>query len=203
MTPRARQAGTEDGFTLVELLVSLALMAMMSAYALGALRSFGAIERVSRQFEAQAEVDAVQRNLRQLIGDARWILRTGDDGVPQAIFSGEPERLVLLSVLNDRLERGGLYVLEFTHDAANRHLEMRRRLYRPSGDGSERRLVLLEGVERIALRYCGTPCTADPSRWPESWEAADRLPSRVALDIAFTTPGRGWPLLRVPVMVAQ
>ena len=197
---QARHSHPEDGFTRVELLVSLALRAMMSAYALGALRSFGAIERVSQEFEQQAEADAVARNLRQIIGDARFVL-TGDDN--HAIFSGEPGRLLLLSVLNDRLERGGLYVLEFVHDAANHRFEMRRQLYRPSGNGGARSVVLLEGVERIALRYCGTPCTADPSRWPERWEAADRLPSRIALDIAFTAKSRSWPLLRVAVMVSQ
>ena len=36
---QARHSHPEDGFTRVELLVSLALRAMMSAYALGALRS--------------------------------------------------------------------------------------------------------------------------------------------------------------------
>ncbi len=197
-------ADGEDGFTLIELLVSLALMAMMSAYAVGALRTFNAIERVSHSFEESAEVDAAQRNLRQIIGDARLIYRTSADGLPNAIFSGKSDTLTLLSILNDRLERGGLYVLEFGLDAENQRLEMRRRLYRPTGDGSVRNVAVLEGVERVEWRYCGTPCSEnDPGRWPDSWESLDRLPSRVALEIKFVDAGRKWPTLRVPIVPAQ
>lgn len=207
MTQHATPLASDDcesGFTLVELLVSLALMAMMSAYAVGALRTFGAMERVSNGFEQQAEVDAAQRNLRQLIGDARLVYRTDENGLPNAIFSGRPDTLRLLSILNDRLERGGLYVLDFGLDADNQRLEMRRRLYRPSGDGGVRSVAILEGVERVGWRYCGMPCNEnDPERWPDTWEPPDRLPSRVALEIEFTDDRRKWPTLRVPIVSAQ
>jgi general secretion pathway protein J len=194
----------EAGFTLVELLVSLALMAMMSAYAVGALRTFSSMERVSKSFEQQAEVDAAQRNIRQLIGDARLVFRIDENGLANAIFSGKPDSLTLISILNDRLERGGLYVLEFGLNANHQRLEMQRRMHRPTGEGSVRNIAILEGVERVSWRYCGSPCSEnDLTLWPDNWKIVDRLPSRVALEIVFVDKGRDWPTLRIPLVAAQ
>jgi general secretion pathway protein J len=194
----------EAGFTLVELLVSLALMALMSAYAVASLRTFSAMERVSKTFEQQAEVYAAQRNLRQLIGDARLVYRTDDNGLPKALFDGKSDAIRVLSTLNDRLERGGLYVLDFTFDEENHRLQLKSQLFRPNGEYNLRSVPILEGVESLTWRYCGIPCSeTDPTRWPNNWIPVDRLPSRVALELQFTDRRRMWPILRLPIFPAQ
>ncbi len=194
----------EAGFTLIELLVSLALMAMMSVYAVSALRTFGALERVSDKFAQESEVEATQRILRQLIGDTRLIYRTDENGLPNANFSGEPDALSLTTILNDRLERGGLYVLEFALNPKKKNLEMRRRLYRPMSEGAAKTVTIIDGIKTVGWRYCGMPCSeSNPSLWPDTWEPKDRLPSRVALEIEFMEPGRTWRTLQVPLVASQ
>jgi general secretion pathway protein J len=192
--------GGAEGFTLVELLVALALLGLMTAYAVAALRSLRDVSRATDELEARAEVEAVVRHLRQSLADTRAIFVNEENGAAQLVFSGGPARIGLITVMNDRLERGGLYALDYGIDDKGKALTLKRRLYRPDGQAPVAEESLLEGIESVAFRYCEATCTLAPNDWPESWKPQDRLPGFVRITVAFPkTDTRRWPELVVPL----
>jgi prepilin-type N-terminal cleavage/methylation domain-containing protein len=199
-----RHARADDGFTLVEMLVALALLGLMTAYAVGALRSLGQIARVGEDIEAAAEVEAVARHLRQTIADARAVFAPGDDDDQRLVFTGRGDRLSFVTVLNDRLERGGLYLLDYGVEADTGELTLRRRVYRPDVEaiGDAAKLRLLGNVERIEFTYCETRCVA-ASDWRNNWNIADRFPGLVRVAVRFRQGDRRqWRETVVPLAAA-
>ena len=196
----------QAGFTLIELLVALALMALMVAFALGALRSLKSIGRVAQVMDGADDVEAASRHLRHIIADARIVFAPENDNSARIIFEGGEHHLRFVSVLNDALEHGGLYILDYGFDPSDKTFVLHRQVLRPGkamtgGDG----LLLLADVAGITFRYCDGPsCTAVPAEWPTVWEARDRLPRLVAVSVEFP-PGdvRKWPLLVAPIAAAQ
>jgi general secretion pathway protein J len=202
-----RMRETMEGFTLVEMLVALVLLGLMTAYAVGALRSFGQMSRVTEEIEAGAEVEAVARHLRQSIADARAVFVPLDDEVQKLVFSGRADRLSFVSVLNDRLARGGLYVLDYGAGANQGDFVLRHGLFRPSvgsdsvSAGAEE-VNLLRGVESIALAYCAAPCDGK-NGWRDSWNDPERFPALVRITVGFPEGDRRrWPETIVPIAAA-
>lgn len=196
----------EEGFTLIELLVSLALLALMATYALGSLQSMRSVEQVSRDFERRAEIDAVIRNFEQLVADSRIVFAQNAGDAPRIVFTGEPDRLRLLTVLNDRLERGGLHLLDFTRDEASNRFVLRRRLFRPAdSETAEFRITpLLDRIASIRFSYCRGPCGARSGEWTDSWALTDQLPSRLQLEIGYQIDEARPPrTITVPLMAAD
>ena len=110
----------DDGFTLVELLVSLALLSLMAIYALNAFSSLRDINRVEDRVDAQMEVEAVARHLRETIADVRPIFVRDSNNAPKLLFRGSPGVLEFVSASNGGLETGGLGV-DHRDDLAQLH----------------------------------------------------------------------------------
>lgn len=212
---RPNDAGREAGFTLLELLVALSLLAVLMALMFGGLR-FG-----TRVWESG---DASLRGLAEMQTAANFIRRQIAQSIPRnlpaqpgasattASFRGAPDGLRLITPAPSRLMRGGLYEIVLGLDGAGRGGASRliawlRPLDRGAGadrptldqDERTRQVVLLEGVANVRLRYFGQGADFDePPQWHDRWEDMLAPPDLVSVRLDFP-PGdrRGWPELVV------
>ena len=181
---------SESGTTLVELLVALALLSLMIVYALGALGYLRTMDQFAAGIETQSAVEAVAQHMRQSIADARITFERTDGETTRIVFKGDPTALELVSVLNDELATGGLFVLRYEAGGQGT-FSLKRRLHRTELAAE---VVLLDGIKNLRFRYFGAIEAGGEASWLERWPVADRLPMAVAVTVTFPeSDSRRWP----------
>jgi general secretion pathway protein J len=200
---------SEAGFTLLELMVAVSLLALLSVMMVGGL-SFGA--RVWEHSEStgqdQSHIAAVQALLRRQIAEMQAQQVRGADRRPSLAFEGTGERLAFIGPVPEYLGRGGYYVIAVELEASGRekNLVMRWEPFtreRPGLAFSEaaRQEVLLRDVASVAFRYFGRDRRGQPDGWLATWAAGDRLPQLVALELSFAPEVEAvWPKLVAAVV---
>lgn len=211
---RPPRAGAEAGFTLLELLVAMSLLAVLLALMFGGLR-FG-----TRVWESG---DAALRGLSDLQSASNFVRRQiassiprnastqAGDGEPTPSFRGAPDGLKLVTLAPSQLMPGGLYEVALGLDGGGgggyRLSAWLRPLARQPGDERltidqderTRQVVLLDGVADLRLRYFGQGEDFDePPTWHDRWEDMLAPPNLVSVRVTFA-PGdrRTWPELVV------
>lgn len=197
----------EAGFTLVELLVAIALLGMISLALFGGIR-FGARswDAGTRQLAQINEIEVAQSLLRRLLGGAREVVLSETDGGPDGgSFVGRADALYFAAPLPAHRGLGGAYGFALRmerHQDGNR-LVLAWRLQRPerppaAGGEFEDQTVLLADVADIAFAYYSTQGRDLTPAWVERWDGADRMPQLVRLEVEFAAgDGRHWPPLTV------
>ena len=195
-----RSAGWNDaGFTLVEMLVSMALLSLMAIYALSALSSLRDFNRVAGRVGSQAEVAAVARYFHEAISDARLIYAVDENNSPRFIFQGLAHSIEFVSASNGQRETGGLYLVRYSVDAEGT-LIAQRQILRDKSRGEPSRVTLLRGVKDVVFGYHAS----DSENIMETWERKDILPSAVDVSVIFENDDdRKWPPLLVSVWTAK
>ena len=103
-----------DGFTLVEMLIALALTAIIASLLVGAISSAGqALRSVDRHGE-DAAIPAARGVLRQLLAEARAGVEPSEPGRE---FVGASDTLSFVSSFAPRGQYGGLWSYTITLDA--------------------------------------------------------------------------------------
>jgi general secretion pathway protein J len=192
---RNRDEG-EAGFTLLELLIALVLLAVIAAVLVAAIASARqALVAVDRR-GAQAAVPAVQGVLRRLIREARPGPQAPLPPEANRTFVGEPDRLSFVSSFVPQGQYGGLWRYDIFLDAAGAgsgrlviDQQLRSGPTVPVSPG-ETRTVLLDGVEALRVRYFGALDHDSPPTWHDSWQHPAGLPLLVSLDITFARGDR-------------
>ncbi|HYJ98140.1 MAG TPA: prepilin-type N-terminal cleavage/methylation domain-containing protein [Burkholderiaceae bacterium] len=182
----------QAGFSLVELLIALALLGAMAALLVAGIadarRALSAVDRRG----AQASVAPVQAVLQRLIREAR----VDPDGSRPAnttrALVGEPDRLSFVSSFVPQGQYGGVRRYDIGVDAAGSgsgKLVMRHRLaldsVTPPSAPDDNRTVLLDGVEVLRVRYFGALGPDSPTVWHDSWRHAGTLPLLISVDVTF------------------
>jgi general secretion pathway protein J len=202
----------QAGFTLVELLVAMTLLAFLSITLFGGLR-FG-----TRSWEAvvdsSAERDRIastQTFLRDRLGQLtlpgpasaqRLAAAASDDD--DANLERGPERLEFTAPWLSALSLGGLYRFTLWHeDTGNGRLMLS---WQPAeadpealdelGDLAGER-ILLDGVTGFALSYYGAADEDAEPEWLDRWENPGAPPRLVRVDLAFTDARLVWPVFIV------
>ena len=197
------EASRENGFALVELLVSLALLALMVTYTVSSIFTLRQLNRISEQAAAQDEVDAVTRYLRQDIGDLRLMFETRQNGAQTLIFEGAPHSLTFIGSSDGARETGGLHqVRMYLNDAGN--LIAERQLLQTQPVGPINSVVLLRHVGSLQFAYTGPAGLRSRTGWLESWPRGNASPVALRIVVEFK-PGdsRRWPGTLVPIRAAR
>lgn len=206
--PDPRPPQGEAGFTLLELLVALAVLGLTALMMSSAISAMVYAGKVQNRISGDPQVAAAQRLLRARIEHLVPVPRD-DLAIPRVRALGLGTRFEFIAPPADRDPPGALrrYRLELTPGGALTLLSASTaHLARDDLDTSQRgwtRTVLLDGVRRLTLDYFGAdPRSAEP-RWQTDWRDRTAAPDlvRVRLDPG---PGRtgGWPDLVVPVRAA-
>lgn len=201
MTPaRAR------GFTLLELVVALTLLALMSSVLYGALGFAGrSWEGGEAKAEAVASMRLAEGFLRRQLESAHPLRMRKMAEFP-LVFAGRADELRYAAVLPARISGGGLwyYRLAVRKEGERSRLVLERTVpdlegaALPEFDEAERS-VLAEDVGELRVGYYGRDPGAAPTMaptWRDRWEDKQRMPLLVRIEVV-PLRGPAWPLLVV------
>jgi general secretion pathway protein J len=165
----------QRGFTLVELLVALALTGLVALLLLEGTRM--AAQGTNRA-AAQADRLEAHRTLEDLLR-RELSAAVASPLLPNvAPLVGGPQKLEFLSLAED----GGAGLYRIRLEIENGGLVMSRS---PVAGGAPDRTVLAPRIASLALAYFGTAPETGASKWRERWEGMRALPSlvRVTFDL--------------------
>ena len=178
------------GFTLVELLVVMALLALMCGLLFGAMRSTARTTALgTATLDRASDVAAAARFLRSAFADAKPLPVTDDSGDEVVSFEGNTDRVTLIGVPPPQLAQGGFDRIEIALDR-KAHVLAARWTPLTRGDAQENDVAppasdLLEQVARVEFDYFGAIDDETSPSWHDAWEDQRKLPSAVRLRIAF------------------
>ena len=200
MTSRAR------GFTLIELTVALALVALMAAVLYGALGFAGtSLDKGEARAESNSSMRLTEEFLRGQL-EAQHPLRMRKVAEFPLLFGGDGDELHYAAPLPPRVAAGGIwfYRLRLAADDPRAPLVLERvvpdlNAPRPPEFTSPERSILAEGIAGLRIGYFGRDANAsnaDAPSWRDRWDNPQRLPLLVRIEI---TPKQGapWPPLVV------
>ncbi|MEA3278179.1 MAG: prepilin-type N-terminal cleavage/methylation domain-containing protein, partial [Pseudomonadota bacterium] len=126
------RAGPEGGFTLVELLIALALIGLITLLLFSGLRlGSRAWEAVEATADRTAELRIVRNFLERALVQARAVEVTLD-AEDRLVFSGDAENLELAAPLSESSAVAGLYILRLSlEEGRRRRLVLTRWLLHP------------------------------------------------------------------------
>jgi prepilin-type N-terminal cleavage/methylation domain-containing protein len=192
MPDAANTSRQDDGFSLVELLVSLMVLVMVMSFVPGALRSGQRIWEMDRKLDQQAALSTFRRYVEQRLAEAMPLQARLPGRDVFLEFAGDPARLAFVAPAAAGPGGGGVYRFEL--ELQGETLTLRQSLYRaPQADailaaneaqlpGMERRLH--GGVRSLALRYHGAPAQGQTAQWQDHWTRSDGLPDLVEISLA-------------------
>ena len=207
-----RRTPRQTGFTLVEMLVAMALLGLISVALFGGIR-FGARswEAGHERLEQINEVEVAQAVLRRLLGRAREVaLFDANRSRDAASFTGRPDAVFFAAPLPAHRGIGGAhgFALQVSRRVDGDHLMLAWRLQRPetppsAAEDFEDQTVLLSDVRDVTIAYYGAPEDRRAPDWVEKWDGTNGLPRLVRVTVEFDADdGRYWPPLTIAPALA-
>lgn len=190
------QPNPQSGYSLVELLVVLALLGLIAIAVSGGL-SFGARvwERTERTVSSAELSGGGHQVLRALLSGVHP-RKTGEAGQTRTVeFDGARERMALLTASSAQLGASGIakvtLVVERTGGAANLKLTLESEV-----DGLPPRIVtLVSGAQAIEFAYGDTGGGA--VAWSDTWASRATPPPLIRIRVRPTPGQPAWPELVV------
>lgn len=187
----------QAGFTLLEMLLAIALLVLLAGLAYGTLRTG---VRGWEAADAQADREDALRVGWPFLHQTLEAARTERDPQRNAIrFDGDAAQLSWVAELPAHFAAGGPRLLTLT--SADDPQGERRQLVLVSapldsetaGDDANQRAVLVDDLADIAIAYYGADDDGAP-RWQSVWRERRNLPQLVRIDIQ-PTDQPAWPSL--------
>jgi general secretion pathway protein J len=210
MSANVRTLHDPRGFTLLEVLVTIALLSLLALMLMSGLRFGGrAWERSAAQDRHIDDVRIAAGFLRTSIGQAYPLLDQGDATRPQISFSGEAKAVHYLAPMPQVLGSAGmarvdLHLERSTAGSSRLIIDLQRELAFPDAAPWPSTL-LLDQVQDIDIAYFGAAERGQDPAWQDHWEGAMALPELVRIRVTFPPgDGRVWPdLVIAPRLVAE
>ncbi len=183
-----------NGFTLLELLLAISLMALIVSTIMGGVGIGRRAWETSHASEALDEVETATRGVASLLArsfpqptEARTI------GTPQATFQGTQNGCRFIALSDGGAQWGGLLIVEIGREETD--LVVWTSVYRPleaAGLGREamRKTVLLKGVAFFELAFFGPSRETKGLGWSPTWSEATNPPQLVSIRIGAYRLGR-------------
>jgi general secretion pathway protein J len=206
--------GAERGFTLVEILIAMTLLALLIGLAVGALRTAVQATRSGEALIQRTDrLRTAQEFLRRQLSHALPLpFERIEDTGENKVFMAERDSLRFVAPMPGFLARGGPHVqwltfarsrdggmhLEFDHAQLNGYDPDN-----PKGDSERKPVVLLDGIRDGRFEFRALDENGELGDWDSAWDDPQRMPLMVRLRVEFDEDSRQrWPALEIPLRTA-
>jgi general secretion pathway protein J len=184
-----RRNPRQSGFTLVELLVAITILAMVLASVAGTVRVSsrlaGSVTERAHSVDRQVQIRSF---LRRHLSRASVAKVREADGRENVVFSGSLRRITFVAPLSESAAVGGLHwlTLQVEDYEEGQRLVLLHEPFLPQSRGGDwqqdsGREVLLERMQRIEFGYLGDDSTA--SYWSDEWNDPDVIPALIRIQL--------------------
>jgi prepilin-type N-terminal cleavage/methylation domain-containing protein len=190
-----------DGFTLVEMLVTLCITALLSGLMMASIGQLRPMHNITGVNDAEMELEAASAYLQALLGQARRLAPIKNDPAKKVVFSGDATSFNLVAV-----------AMVGNHRSSLRDVEI---AVRQSGDGFEliqrnvpRRLLsatqseeftIVPALKSVKFAYLASPEFSAPP-WVDVWADREALPYAVKISLAAIRSGRETTIERIAII---
>jgi len=198
------------GFSLIEVLLAISLVAMIMALAYGGFRaSVRATTSGEALIEQTNQLRISHQFVRRQLSRAKSLIIEEGEGADelQIRFIGDRDYVRFVAPMPGYLSYGGPYVQELRVERngdrqALVYYYAMLNGYEPGEIEATEGIVLLNDVAEGTFRYLGTDPEDDIPSWNDFWEDTEALPLAVALEMDLDRGnGLTWPDLIAPVML--
>ena len=204
----------DAGFTLLELLVSLALLSLLMAMMSQALYNVRQANRAGERAGSDAAVGSVRMVLSRIISEARPIRSAGSQHQGRPLIDGREDRLRLVTSFSAGGAFGGLndtqISLQSDKTGKTADLVVDQALFRQPGSQfgtimpRPLHAELLRNVTGLTFRYFGVAEFEGNARWHKTWRYPSRLPTLIEISLALPVGDtRVWPPLSISLAMAE
>ena len=199
---RGERHRPEAGFTLIEVLVSLVLLALVLALLAGGVRYARSTWDAAARLDELAGSDMAETFLRTRLAEAMPLYEQRRAGTVRALFRGDGDAMTFVAPAPNGPAGAGLY--RYTLEAAagagpgRRTLVVKLAPHLPwlSDSTLERppeQYELMRSIRSVSFRYFGrSEFRAEPA-WHAAWPRTDAMPSLVEIAVA-RDDGEGGPI---------
>jgi general secretion pathway protein J len=182
----------EAGFTLIEVLVSLVLLALLLTLLAGGLRYARSTWDAAARLDQLADADMAETFLRARLAEAMPVYEQRKAGTVRALFRGDGDSMSFVAPAPNGPAGAGLY--RYTLEAGGGRgsgwrmlvVELVPHLPSLSDSALERppdRYELMRNIRSVSFRYFGRGDQQAEPAWHVAWPRADVLPSLVEIVI--------------------
>jgi general secretion pathway protein J len=196
----ARRRPREQGVTMIELLLSLAILVMLTGFVAGGLsmgrRAFDA-DRIN---EIATETDAAIQAISSIVASALPLRVNKTNQSAIDAFDGRQEEISFVGLSEGRSLVGGPHMITVRLSGSDVVLKVSEASAEENGEAVEplsRDIIVLQGVRVLRFGYFGRPKSSAAPGWRRGW-SEERLPDLVSIGINFLDSRRDEP----PVVVA-
>jgi general secretion pathway protein J len=196
----------EAGFTLLEILVAMVVLAMIVTTAFGSLRlgerSWEAGHARTSETETLRTVAGVlQRQFNQIL-PLSWT----EDAETTIAFNGSSERVRFIAPAPQHHGSTGLFEYTLVVEALDNsaHLVLYYRLHDPDSNGFEpegsdrQRVLLVDELKSASFAFYGSPLADDAPQWHSQWSVeAESFPKLVQARLVTFAGQQPWPELNL------
>ena len=196
----ARRRGGEQGLTLIELLLSLAILAVLTGFLAGGLSMARRAFDADRTNRIASDSNAAIQTISSLIGSALPIPASPGGQVASVMFDGGQEAMVFVGLSEGRSLRGGPHKISLRRLGNDLVVDVIAAAAAANKDAPEpppTRVVVLSGVSEIHFEYFGKIDPAAVPGWRTDWSRAQHLPDLVSLRVDFEDARRSEPAIIV------
>jgi general secretion pathway protein J len=212
MTARAcsHRLHHSEGFTLVELLVAITLIALLTV---GLYQAFGigtrAASTVSANIDRPAQIALAYDFMQRAVSAAEPLPAAGNSSPGAINFDGESEALSFVAVPPAYLAIGGFQLLHLGLEqgkngarlvvtwegVARGPIAPQPTMFQPS--------VLIDQVRSVAFAYFGVPGPKQKPSWLDRWSERDALPQLIRMRLTLANGIQAPDLIVAPRLAAM
>ncbi|UXI67787.1 prepilin-type N-terminal cleavage/methylation domain-containing protein [Tahibacter amnicola] len=203
--------GRSQGFSLLEVLLALTLLAILMAGAMSGIRAATkAMHSGEAVIDRNNRLRVAQEFIRRELSRALPLAFGQENGTgTNFVFQGEKDFIRFVAPMPGHLSRGGPYVQSLELARGRKGLQLLFTHQMLNGFDLEKLstkdvepVLLLDGIRRGSIQFRKFDDQGELEDWTDEWENPSMLPVMVRIDLEMTPEsGLVWPTMDIPLLL--